>query len=439
MNGPPTPSGESILSDLREQASSLEVYSSELATGIEESVLAQRRRRRSGEPDPIGSLALVRDPNGVLWWSEGVAARALPGRRRRGAARPAIAIDGEVVDQFHFAKLEPNRISKYLGDLDDRLTPRQGLRRLQGGSWVATTPPAGKRLLVFVHGTFSNNDNLLASIAAGSGGAGFLARLERHYDAVLAFDHPTLSVSPVLNAFDLASALAFHSGDIDVIAHSRGGLVVRWWLEAFRDAPKGRHRAVLVGSPLGGTSLASPARLRAAMSLLTNYGNALKLAGQALSIFTPFLWIPVALLRIATSITGAVAKTPVLDAAIGIVPGLAAQSRAGGNAELDRLKQNRHGKLAEYFAIRSNFEPADVGWRFWRFFRKDRLKDAAADFLFDGPNDLVVDTASMTELGPKQLAASRLHDFRRSATVHHTNYFEQKETLRFIASKLEIP
>ena len=39
-------------------------------------------------------------------------------------------------------------------------------------------------------------------------GRTFLARAAAHYDRVLAFDHPTLSVSPILNALDLAQALA---------------------------------------------------------------------------------------------------------------------------------------------------------------------------------------------------------------------------------------
>jgi len=50
-------------------------------------------------------------------------------------------------------------------------------------------------------------------------------------------------------------------------------LVVRWWLEAFGKSlsilPDKPVRAVLVGSPLNGTSLAAPDKLQGALSLLS--------------------------------------------------------------------------------------------------------------------------------------------------------------------------
>ncbi len=88
-----------------------------------------------------------------------------------------------------------------------------------------------------VHGTFTNAANLLREFTADKDrGLRFLERATRgakKYDRVVFFDHPTLSVSPVINALELGRAMARSSGTIDVIAHSRGGLVVRWWLEAF--------------------------------------------------------------------------------------------------------------------------------------------------------------------------------------------------------------
>ena len=72
----------------------------------------------------------------------------------------------------------------------------------------------------------------------------------------------------MLNAFDLASRLAKGvPASLDIVAHSRGGLVVRWLCEGFRH-PSLRCNAVLVGSPLAGTSLAAPARARAVMDFL---------------------------------------------------------------------------------------------------------------------------------------------------------------------------
>ena len=56
-------------------------------------------------------------------------------------------------------------------------------------------------------------------------GTAFLRDAGKSYDQVLAFDHPTLSVSPVLNGLDLARRFAGTKAKVDVIAHGRGGLV----------------------------------------------------------------------------------------------------------------------------------------------------------------------------------------------------------------------
>ena len=60
-----------------------------------------------------------------------------------------------------------------------------------------------------------------------------------------------------------------------MVCHSRGGLVTRWWLEVFQRDLMPRARVVFVASPLMGTGLASPYRLRTALKL--------KLTGGALS------------------------------------------------------------------------------------------------------------------------------------------------------------
>lgn len=114
----------------------------------------------------------------------------------------------------------------------------------------AAKPAATGRILLFVHGTFSKSEALFDQLNDPNFPAGrdFLGRALQHYAQVLAFNHPTISVSPLLNALDLARLLADTAADIDVVCHSRGGLVTRWWLEAFDRGP-GRRRVVLVGSP----------------------------------------------------------------------------------------------------------------------------------------------------------------------------------------------
>jgi hypothetical protein len=412
---------------------------------------ARRRRLRGGEPDPVSTVSLVRNDDGVLLWREDAPSGEVAGRRmRRGVTA---ATDGELVELYQYEKLEPNEINRMLTTLDGKLNTRTGLWRLDrvaaaGGKparvdHAAITAPSGKkRRLLLVHGTFSESAAFLHGIAKAPNGNAFLERVFAHYDEVLAFEHPTLSVSPMLNAFDLALLMEKARGPLDIIAHSRGGLVTRWYLEGFAGAAgDGPYRAILVGAPLGGTSLASPPRLRDSLSLLTNIGTALKVGGAAATVYFPFLAAPLALLKIATSVVSVAAKTPVIDAAVAMIPGLAGQSRVDMNHELDRVRSFALAKPPLYCVVQSNFETESAGWKFWKWFRADKLKDIAADKVFPGPNDLVVDTRSMSEFAagaPPAIPAVRVCNFGTTSSVHHTNYFEQKQTLEFILARLGV-
>ena len=424
---------ESLLRSLNAEAKKIEVYSYEDSPEDETPIRELRRRRLRRVEDPTTMLTLT-EVDGVLQWNEGGASRAGGGRRRRRARGGP---RGEIVTQMRFKKLEPNKIGAFLTDFDLKRTPHQGLRKLSRNAWKPTTAPRSKGpTLLFVHGTFSNNDHTLEELQSTSQGRAYLKAAAKQYDEILAFDHPTLSTSPILNALDLARLFERTTVPVDVVAHSRGGLVVRWWLETFAGAERGDRRAVLVGCPLHGTSLAAPPRLRASLSLLTNFGRALQLAGQSATAFAPFFAVPVALLKVATSITSLTAKTPLVDAAVAMVPGLSGQSRVSNNFELDRLRSGTPIAGLEYFVVQSNFEPDRPGWAFWRHFRKANLADRGADFLFEDANDLVVDTASMSAFRDDPFPADHIHDFGTNPVVHHVNYFEQPETIAFLRDVL---
>jgi hypothetical protein len=179
--------------------------------------------------------------------------------------------------------------------------------------------------------------------------------------------------------------------------------------------------------------------------MLSNLGIALRIGGTAAAVYLPLLAAPLGLLRIATSVVTTTARTPVIDVAVSMIPGLAGQSRVALNHELDRLRAVAPARPPTYFVVQSNFESDAPGWRFWRWFRADALKGVAAHAVFPGENDLVVDTRSMTEFSPPGdasrvalLPPNRRHDFGTSARVHHTNYFEQAETLDFILDRLGV-
>jgi pimeloyl-ACP methyl ester carboxylesterase len=432
-------------------------YQVQLDEDVSISALRRRRRRVANTMEtPIRSVSLIEE-DGVLFWRDGVPARE-PRTGRRARRAGAVDPEGSLILTKEFPALAPNKVIDAIGALDRRLNKSVGasltsrLRALEqtpGGAFewkaVDAVGPFDGRTLLFVHGTFSNADNMVNEFKLSKKGLPFLNRAtrSRKYDRVLCFDHPTLAVSPVLNALELARAMSGSSGQIDVVAHSRGGLVVRWWLEAFgqslRLAPNARVRAVLAGSPLHGTSLAAPDKIQHAMSLVSNIGTFAEKTLGLLGPANPFLWVAGKLIEVIVSVTGALAKTPLVDALTALVPGLSGQSAVANNHEINRLRLGPVALAPEYYAVTSNFETANPGWRFWRNFRKDRAGDLAADVVFPQANDLVVDTWSMTDLGvPKLKLAGAACDFGTSETVWHCNYFRQDKTIRYIADTFGI-
>lgn len=423
----------------------------------------RRRRRKGGAQDErVVTVTLTKDADGVLRWEDGVVPFSRPGRRmRRG---PGAVSSGETVKQLKFEKMRLNEIGQMLASLDQKLTPNLGkLRRvtsLDSNAWETVAQPAAvnanQRILVFIHGTFSSNDHVVGTeLTTSEDGKKLLTALvkgaKKPYDEVLAFDHPTLSVSPMLNALDLSRLFANTQAQVDVICHSRGGLVTRWWLEVFERSAKPGN-VVLVGSPLGGTSLADPTRLRSGVEFLANIGNALGALGLKFGGGNPFLVLSASLVKVISSFASLTAKTPLVDAAIAMIPGLAAQSRVANNFELSRLR-TLHDRLPNYFAVKSNFQPEPVSvWKFWKAFVDQpamRAANTGVDFIFardekdalEIENDLVVNTRSMTDLFGAEDDRARFKDvldFGTNGSVHHVNYFQQPKTVEFIRKSLGI-
>jgi hypothetical protein len=413
--------------------------------------IPRRGSSATAQPPNQELLSLTREGD-VLRWQVGMAPAQVAFGGQRATGRAGL-LPSEVVHQFVFEQIEPNQVGQVLGALDLKLTPARGLRQLKNGilhDFPDARQAAGKRVLLFIHGTFSTCDNFITELrhkALNGAGQNLLADVEKQYDFVLTFDHPTVGVSPVMNAFDLAALLRPQPKEIAIISHSRGGLVARWFCEALADQAM-RRRAVLIASPIGGTSLAAPPRLRSSFDLITNVGEWLRRASDyGAAVAGPFFQVTSVLLRVINSVTRFAANAPLLDAAIAMIPGLAGQSRVGNNEEIKRLRQNTGGGVAgqnqlQYFAIKANFEPKNPGWNFLQYFSKplQRLANIGGDIVFDGPNDLVVDTEWMTELADNQsIPITDVYDFGTTDRVFHTNYFRQPETVDFIRQKLEIP
>lgn len=425
----------------------------------------RRRRGRLADDRETGfrDVVLV-ERDGVLLWqtaAELAGTRGGGGLRRSGRRGWRRGLEGaRVLKEVTVPVLEPNEYLAALRDTDLQLNREcdAGVRLVQPvpggrGFEAATTglqPSYSGRTLVIVHGTFSTAANVLNEFSATNAGARFLSDALTHYNGqVLVFDHPTLSISPVLNALDLARRLAGTTGDLDVIAHSRGGLVAQWWLEVFGDTLAGANvRAVFAGSPLLGTSLAAPNRIQPLLSVMSNVGAFVGRTLQVATAANPFTLASFALLRFLgrrernrwglPPIEG-IGSRPGVDAAVAVIPGLQGQSAVANNFELTRLRQSAARANVRYYAITANFEPERVGWKLWKVITEfgDRAKDGVTDLIFPGENDLVVDTSHMTSLADAREIAD-VHPFGSSANVHHCNYFRQPETIASLRTWLSV-
>ena len=112
-------------------------------------------------------------------------------------------------------------------------------------------------------------------------GRDFLEAALHTYDAVIGYDHRTLTIDPRENAKDLMTRLSVHvTGQpmiLDIITHSRGGLTTRSLLEY--ELPQSNwngsvDKVVFVASTNGGTRLADPARWIDLIDLTTNLAAA---------------------------------------------------------------------------------------------------------------------------------------------------------------------
>ena len=404
---------------------------------------------RRGRPlrRPPSRMALV-ERKGFLFWEWGpiTAPSRRPGGPMRRAARrgspgrnvifsdeiPSYGVNQIGQMLFGFDRLRNPAINPNTGwllrqwhsakeELDDPLPP----------------PKANGRLFVLVHGTASSGGHIVNEIKAAPGGSKLLADIAKHYQAFLSFEHPTVAFSPILNAMDLATALQpYGDSDVDIVCHSRGGLVSSWWMHMV-DRSQRNRRCVFVGSPLGGTSLANPAKLRGSLHLLANYGRLLGDLAEA----TGFLTLPMTIIKVVSSVVDFTASVPLLDAGLAMIPGLNAQSRITNNPELARLSQRCSLKAGPptQFYIQANFNSQDPGWKIWRYVTDDpllRAADAAVDlFVFSGKNDLIVDMDAMINTA----GAPSIKFDSENGGVHHMNYFRQSKTVDQIRQWLNIP
>ncbi|NUO09709.1 MAG: caspase family protein [Candidatus Brocadia sp.] len=272
-----------------------------------------------------------------------------------------------------------------------------------------------KRALLFIHGTASSLSGGYENVPTK-----ILEALKEKYPLILGYDHVTLSVTPEDNAKNMFKILKdtglLDTGlKFDVVTHSRGGLVLRSFVELVGGC---RHveKVIMVACPAGGTNLANPGKWASLAKTIDLFTNIFFFAGGAqLKVFFNLVG---GLIKFAST------KLEKPDA----VPGIWAMNpHSEFIKNLNQANRSIDGTVT-YNTIGSDFEPSG----FFQGGIKDDIADSIADVYFGDPNDLVVDTDKMVVSWPKGILSNELSNFkyRPEYHVYHLNYFSQAETYR---------
>jgi hypothetical protein len=265
-------------------------------------------------------------------------------------------------------------------------------------------PEREHRVLLFVHGFTSNVRSSLPRT--------WVQMIADRYDAVLGFNHPSLSADPLQNARDL---LAMVPDDVrlsvDIVAHSRGGLVPRALVELLPASPKLNVQRVLTcGAPHGGTALVDAKRWDQLASILfTTSSWLLRTTGAAPLAIVPQLLEY--LLRAGAQFF--------FD-----LPG--ANAMAPDSAFLKQLNAGNMRHAVPYAVLTSAFEPQQIEQASFR----DAFTAMAARAFYGEPNDLVVPTDSQSAIDPP--FSPQLAGWIARLNINHHGYFDDPEGLRFM-------
>lgn len=260
------------------------------------------------------------------------------------------------------------------------------------------------RALLLLHGTFSRTHAGFGKLPPE-----VVGRLASAYEErVFGLDHPTLSVDPLANADWLVRSVPDGTTlEIDVLAHSRGGLVARSLAELQGELSLGSRqlrvrRVVFVATPNAGTILADAKHFD---DLIDTY----------MTVFNLFPDNGV------TETIEAVI-TVVKMIAVGVwkgLPGIGSMVPEGDF--LKRLNTPGGALAADYRALASDFEPTQRGLRTW-------AKDFLMDQIFKQDNDLVVPTDGVwQENGAAGFPIAEREILPETAGVSHSAFFANEQ------------
>ena len=276
---------------------------------------------------------------------------------------------------------------------------------------------AGPALLL-IHGTNSSTHEAFGALERA-----WVQELNARYQGrVFAFDHPTLATSPEENAAWISDWLLQDPNitdgySLDILCHSRGGLVARELAERPRDQRIAIRSIVFVATPNNGTPLVDPEHLGEFVNLLTNLAAL----------------VPTNPVTDALAVILGLVQDLALDIALPHLPGLAAMDPKGeyleklnAQAEVDKTPRRR------YCALAADFEPLSTDPRM------RRLRNRLFDRVFEvARNDLVVPTRSVyLRHGTFHIPADQRFILDSSYGTDHSGFWQTPQATQRLAEWL---
>ena len=333
--------------------------------------------------------------------------------------------------------------SKIAEKLEERIAP--GLYRCLPGDTFALGPlakariPKGGPILLFIHGTASSTEGSFGGLWGESNRQIRRAIFQQYNDHVYAFEHRTLSKSPLENAVEILQNVSA-GANLHLVTHSRGGLVGellcrgtvaiddqdRKLFEAEEHKANSKaleelnkllkekkphiERFIRVACPAKGTSLASE-RLDRWLSIIVN------LVGQIPGLAKNPMY------ELLTDFMLAVVKEGTKPDK---VPGLEAMMPT--SALVRFLNRPGIAVNADLSVIAGDVEGTSL---------LGRLKYLVPDLYFRGDHDLVVDTRNMYGGGERKGKTRAFFD--QGPDVNHFSYFRNERTARLVLAGLARP